>query len=47
MKLTFSSPATGCHKLIDVADEHKFILSMTRARTATEVAAALGEEWKG
>ncbi|KAL1454303.1 hypothetical protein WDU94_010575 [Cyamophila willieti] len=47
MKLNISYPATGCQKLVEVADEHKLRVFYDK-RMGMEVAAdSIGDEWKG
>ncbi|XP_014218788.1 40S ribosomal protein S6 isoform X2 [Copidosoma floridanum] len=47
MKLNVSYPATGCQKLVEVADEHKLRIFYEKRMGAEVEADLLGDEWKG
>ncbi|RDD46303.1 40S ribosomal protein S6 [Trichoplax sp. H2] len=47
MKLNIAFPATGCQKLIDIEDEHKYREFYEKRISAEVSAECLGEEWKG
>ncbi|XP_014218787.1 40S ribosomal protein S6 isoform X1 [Copidosoma floridanum] len=47
IKLNVSYPATGCQKLVEVADEHKLRIFYEKRMGAEVEADLLGDEWKG
>uniref|UniRef100_A0A8D8S160 Small ribosomal subunit protein eS6 n=1 Tax=Cacopsylla melanoneura TaxID=428564 RepID=A0A8D8S160_9HEMI len=47
MKLNISYPATGCQKLVEIADEHKVRVFYDKRMGMEVPADSIGDEWKG
>ncbi|XP_026677738.1 40S ribosomal protein S6-like [Diaphorina citri] len=47
MKLNISYPATGCQKLVEIADEHKLRVFYDKRMGMEVPADSIGDEWKG